>query len=264
MGLHKAVLKLKIKEFTAYRSNVLVNFCFGCVPLFVYILLWKAVYGNDFSKIGGYSYTQMITYYILIFLCSRLLNMRENTVKIADMIQDGSMHNFMLKPINFIWLNFGLLSVEKVIYLFNISIPFLIFITVIRKYIYFKFCNIVFFLLSFCFAFLLKYIIGCILGFLTTWIGEISGLLDLWDNIESFLSGGLVPLSLFPKQINKVISCLPFKYTLFVPVNIYMGNLEQDEIFAAIGIQLIWCVSLGIILIATRAKANRMYSGYGS
>ncbi len=83
MGLHKAVLKLKIKEFTAYRSNVLMNFCFGCVPLFVYILLWKAVYGNDFSKIGGYSYTQIITYYVLIFLCSRLLNMRENTVKIA-------------------------------------------------------------------------------------------------------------------------------------------------------------------------------------
>ena len=124
MGLHKAVLKLKIKEFTAYRSNVLMNFCFGCVPSFVYILLWKAVYGNDFSKIGGYSYTQIITYYVLIFLCSRLLNMRENTVKIADMIQDGSMHNFMLKPTNFICFNFMMLSAEKVIYLFNISIPF--------------------------------------------------------------------------------------------------------------------------------------------
>ncbi len=264
MGLHKAVLKLKIKEFTAYRSNVLMNFCFGCVPSFVYILLWKAVYGNDFSKIGGYSYTQIITYYVLIFLCSRLLNMRENTVKIADMIQDGSMHNFMLKPTNFICFNFMMLSAEKVIYLFNISIPFLIFVAVIHKYIYCKFRNIVFFLVSFFLAFVLKYIIGCILGFLATWIEEISGLLDLWDNIEGFLSGGLLPLTLFPKEINKVLSCLPFKYTLFVPVDIYMGNLERDEIFAAIGIQLIWCILLSIVLIVTKVKANRMYCGYGS
>ena len=102
------------------------------------------------------------------------------------------------------------------------------------------------------------------MGFLATWIEEISGLLDLWDNIEGFLSGGLLPLTLFPKEINKVLSCLPFKYTLFVPVDIYMGNLERDEIFAAIGIQLIWCILLSIVLIVTKVKANRMYCGYGS
>ena len=72
MGLHKAVLKLKIKEFTAYRSNVLMNFCFGCVPLFVYILLWKAVYGNDFSKIGGYSYTHVSYTHLTLPTTSRV------------------------------------------------------------------------------------------------------------------------------------------------------------------------------------------------
>lgn len=264
MRLQKAIFRLKIREFTVYRSNVLMNFCFGCVPLFVYILLWKAVYANDFNKIGGYSYTQIITYYVLVFLCSKILNMRENTIEIADMIQDGSIHNFMLKPIDFMYFNFRMLIGEKVIYLLNICIPFLLFITVIHKFIYWKSHNIVYFLVSLCLAFLLKYIIGCILGFLATWIEEISGMLDLWGNIENFLSGGLIPLSLFPKGIDQVISYMPFKYTLFVPVDIYMGNLERHEIFLAIGIQLIWCISLSIVLIVTRVKAYRMYSGYGS
>lgn len=264
MRIQIAAFRLKLKESAAYRGNVLMNFCFGCVPLFVYILLWKAVYGSEFSEIGGYSYTQMITYYVLVFLCSEILNVRDNTVKISEMIQDGSIHNFMLKPVGFIRFNFRLYSAEKIIYLLNIGIPFLIFILVIHKYIFWKACHIAFFFISFCLAFLLKYMTGCILGFLTTWIEEISGLLDLWGNIENFLSGGLLPLTLLPEGIYTVISCLPFQYTLFVPVDIYMGNLDRQEIFVAIGIQFIWCITLGIVLAVIRAKAYKKYTGYGS
>lgn len=264
MRIQKAAFQLKVSEFTAYRSNVFLNFFFGCVPLLVNILLWRAIYGNDMESIGGYSYKQMITYYVLVFLCSEVLNVRDNTVKLSVMIQNGQIHNHMLKPIGFFSLNYRLYQAEKVIYLINISIPFIIFCFVIHKYIYLKAYHLFFFVVSFCLAFVLKYMIGCILGLLTTWVEDITGLLDLWNNIEKFLSGSLIPLTILPLPVYKVLSLLPFQYTLFVPINIYMGNVKNQEIFAAIGIQMIWCIILGIILVLLKREAFKKYSGYGS
>lgn len=264
MKIQKAIFKIKMSEFTAYRSNIYLNFLFGCVPLVLYILLWKAIYGEQVELIGGYSYKQMITYYVIAFLLSNILNCRDNTVKMAEMIEDGSIHNYILKPIGFFVLNFKLYQTEKLIYLLNISIPYLAFCLIIHRYIFWKASHLLFFLLSVCMAFVLKYIIGSILGLLTTWIEEISGLLDFWDNIEGFLSGGLLPLSILPKSLLTVISFLPFEYSMFVPINIYMGNIQKVEIAKALGIQVLWCVVLGILLYIIKREAFRKYTGYGS
>lgn len=146
----------------------------------------------------------------------------------------------------------------------NISIPFAIFVTIISMHVYWEMDNVLFFLISLCLAFFLKYLIGCILGFLTIWIEEISGLLDLWDNIEAFLAGGVIPLTLFPVILKDVVAYLPFKYTLFVPIDIYMGNLSYQEVLIAVEIQILWCVILGSILHLVRKMAKKKYSGYGS
>lgn len=264
MKIHKAVLKLKISEFTAYRSNVYINFLFGCVPLFIQILLWKAIYGNRVEAIGGYSYKQMITYYVIAFLLSKILDVRENTVKMAKMIQNGSVHNQMLKPIGFLSLNFKLYWAEKLIYLLNISIPFILFCIVIHRYVFLEVSHVLYFLISVSMAFILKYIVGCILGLLTTWIEEITGLLDFWDNIEGFLSGGLLPLSILPAPLFTFISFLPFKYMLFAPIDIYMGNIQDFEVAKTLAIQAVWCMILGTLLYILKKEAFKKYAGYGS
>lgn len=260
----KAAFKIKKQEFTAYRSNIYLNFLFGCVPLVFSVLLWKAIYGTNTDVIGGYSYRQMITYYVIVFLLSHIINVRDNTVKMSEMIQNGNIHNYMLKPIGFFSLNFKLYQAEKLVYFLNIFVPYAAFCLLIRQYIFVNMNCIPFFILSVCLAFILKYIICSILGLLTTWIEEISGLLDFWDNIENFLSGGLLPLSILPASLYRVVSFLPFKYFLFVPIDIYMGKMQGSEIIGALAIQAAWIVILGLLLHIIKLKAYRKYSGYGT
>ncbi len=264
MRIQKAAFQLKKSEFTSYRSNIYMNFLFGCVPILVYLLLWKAIYRNDLSDLGGYSYDQMITYYVMVSLLHDVLDVRSNTVKLAEMIEDGSIHNYLLKPIGFFSLNFKLYKAEKIIYLISISLPYAILCLVLHKHIYLKLDHFPFFIISSCIAFVLKYFMGCILGLLTTWLEEISGLLDLWNNIERFLSGGLIPLSILPKKVFTLLSFLPFKYMLFVPVDIYLGNMDLDQIYMALAIQAGWCIIFGFLLLIIKKKAFRKYSGYGS
>lgn len=260
----KAATKIKKHEFIAYRSNVYLNFLFGCVPLFFSILLWKAIYGSNTDVIGGYSYKQIITYYVIAFLLSQIINVRETTVEMSEMIQSGNIHNYMLKPIGFFSLNFKLFLAEKLVFFLNIFIPYSVFCLLIHQYIFVNVKSIPFFVLSIWLAFILKYIIGCILGLLTTWVEEISGLLDFWDNIENFFSGGLLPLSIFPVPLYRVVSLLPFKYFLFVPIDIYMGEMQIREVVVALTIQIAWIVILGLLLHIIKLKAYKKYSGYGT
>ena len=264
MRVIRAVFKLKFKEFTVYRSNVYMNFMFGCIPIIVYLMLWKAIYGDNIRHLGGYSFKQMMTYYILVSLLSVFLDARDNTIQLATMIEDGSIHNFILKPMNIFKLNFMLYGAEKIIYLLNIIIPYGGLCYILRRYLFWEIKYIPFLMVSVFFAFLLKYFLGCILGLLTTWIEEISGLLDLWKNIENFLSGGLIPLSILPENFLSVLSFFPFKYMLFVPVNIYMGNMDLNEILQSLCIQFLWCLFLWAILLFVKNKAFKKYSGYGA
>ncbi|MDO5063161.1 MAG: ABC-2 family transporter protein [Peptostreptococcaceae bacterium] len=264
MKINKAVFNLKKSEFTIYRSNIYMNFLFGCVPIVVYLFLWRSIYGNDLIALGGYSYRQMITYFVLVSLLYEVLDARANIVKLSEMIEDGSIHNHMLKPIGFFSLNFKLYRAEKIIYLTSVLVPYVILCLVLREHIHWELDHIPFFIISLCLAFVLKYFMGCILGLLTTWIEEISGLLDLWNNIERFLSGGLIPLSILPKKVFMFLSFLPFQYMLFVPVDIYMGNMDLLEIYRALFIQIGWCIILGGLLLIIKQKAFRKYSGYGS
>lgn len=264
MNVTKASFKLKFKEFTAYRSNVYMNFLFACIPILIYLMLWSAIYGKDIKELGGYSFNQMITYYILISILTVLLDSRENTIKLSTMIEDGTIHNYMLKPINLFTLNFRLYLSEKIIYVLNIIIPYGILCFALHNYLFWNVEYIPFLIVSSFFAFILKYLLGCILGLFTTWIEEISALLDLWKNVENFLSGGLIPLSILPNKIFTILSFLPFKYMLFVPIDIYMGNMGRTEIYKSLIIQILWCLFMWMLLIFVKKKAFKKYSGYGS
>lgn len=263
MKIFQAVFKIKSQEFSAYRSNIYLNFLFGCFPLIFSIFLWNAIYRTNNETIGGYYHNEMITYYVIAFLISQILNARSNTIKIAEMIQNGSIHNYVLKPIGFFSLNFKLYIAEKAVYLFNIIIPFMIFCVLMRHYLVVNICNLPVFIISVFLAFTIKYIMGSILGLLTMWLEEITGLLDFWDNIEKFLCGGLIPLSILPSYLYTFVSILPFKYFLFVPIDIYMGKINGIRIVYVFLIQLGWLIVLWFILNFIRKKAYKNYAGYG-
>jgi len=260
----KSCFVLKLHENVIYRANIFLNLCFGIIPLIVNIFLWSAIYGTTQGPIGGFTFNQMITYFILVFFCFNVTNAREVAVKIAEEIRDGTIHNFMIKPVNYLLLNFKFYICEKLIYIITIFVPFILFLFAIRNYIYLKIENLLLFLISLFLAICINYIIFAILGLLTTWFEEISALLDLWVNITEFLSGGLFPLSLLPIKIQTIFSFLPFGYIISLPINIYMMKELTSEIIINILVQVIWIMILIIILVILWKKVTNKYSGYGA
>ena len=73
------------------------------------------------------------------------------------------------------------------------------------------------------------------------------GIGSILNSIMEVLSGGLVPVVLLPKVIQKATYYLPFRLVSDLPFRIYTNNLGISEGLLGIGLQMIWIVILVIV-----------------
>ena len=73
------------------------------------------------------------------------------------------------------------------------------------------------------------------------------GIGSILNSIMEVLSGGLVPVVLLPKVIQKATYYLPFRLVSDLPFRIYTNNLGISEGILGIGLQMIWIVILIIV-----------------
>jgi ABC-2 type transport system permease protein len=62
------------------------------------------------------------------------------------------------------------------------------------------------------------------------------------------LSGLLIPMSFFPKGIQRVLAWLPFEHIAYTPLQIYLGKLDFHHALIAVGEQ--WCWVIGLLVLA--------------
>ena len=71
----------------------------------------------------------------------------------------------------------------------------------------------------------------------------------------SILSGGVVPLFLFPEGVARVLDYLPFAGMVTVPVYTYLGKYTIQESVYFICLQIVWCLILGILVMLFYQRA---------
>ena len=82
------------------------------------------------------------------------------------------------------------------------------------------------------------------IAFFTTYI---FGMLMAKDALLSFLTGQLIPISLFPLGVQKVFEYLPFSSMVYTPVMIYLGKYTGQELVFVLVRQFVWVVLLYIL-----------------
>ena len=96
-------------------------------------------------------------------------------------------------------------------------------------------------------AYLLRSLLLEALGMITFWTTRVSALYQLWFTAELLLSGRLLPLALLPGWAQTVAAWSPFPSTFGFPIEALVGDLSTGELWAGIGVQLIW-IAVGTVL----------------
>ena len=238
-----------------------MSFFVGIIIFAGQAVFWKAVFAEN-KIVNGFSFKQILVYYLFARIISEIIDSKLG-FKISDIINDGKISNYMLKPVKIkTWLIFeeiGRLSIDVVIKTSIYVCLFLIFFGSIGVGLANVMLFILILLMSLIISLNLYFLVGCT-AFITD---NATGINYSLRRGILFLAGGLIPISFFPDFFQKIINVLPFKYMFDFPINVLTGKLGNMEIISGIGVQFIWVLVLWLMTELTLGFAIKHNQSVG-
>ncbi len=252
-----------------YRADFALGTLFRFLPIVTTVFLWGAIFSvgneNEQSEIAGYSYHQMISYYLLAMLGRAFSSMPGLASGIARQVRDGTIKKFLTQPIDMLTYLFWHRVAHKLVYYAVATGPFALVFWLLRHYLPAWPGWIVFsaFLASLIMAFLIGFLIESLLGLISFWFLEVSSLLFIYMMFNYFLSGHMIPLDFLPAEILNVIQYLPFQYLAYVPPAIFLGKYTEPELVQLLLVEFAWIVTLFAANRIAFKYGVRRYSAFG-
>ena len=241
-------LEFALKKFQnkmVYRLDFFMGIINTIISMGVYLWIYKALYGET-TAIDGVTYEMVATNFVIALGLSQAFMFNE--MFLPDKINDGSITNEFLKPVNF---KLRMLSENVGEGLFKIIFHFLP--ALLFTYLYTKLCppkNMIYFVLmlvSVALGYLILWLISFIVQTWCFWLFSVWGIITIKNVFVNVLSGSLLPLWFMPKALRTVISYTPFASIYFTPVQIYLGEIEGVDILTNMLVQCGWIAALYLI-----------------
>jgi len=105
---------------------------------------------------------------------------------------------------------------------------------------------------------------GWTLALAAFWTTRVSAINNLYFTLQIFLSGQMVPLSVFPDWLQAATWLLPFRWMVAFPVELGLGRLDEGQIAVGFAMQLAWTVISFLGLWVLWRSAIRRYTAVGA
>lgn len=260
------IFRIALEERLAYRGDFALGTLMRFLPIVTQIFLWWAIFESVEGRLVGYTFPDMVAYYLLSMLGRAFSSMPGLASTVAKQIRDGEIKKFLVQPIDLV--GFFLLGrvAHKLAYYTISTLPFALVFYLCRGYFTEGWPEtevMIAFIVSLLLAFLLGFFMDLCIGLVGFWFLEVSSLLFIYMLFNFFLSGHMFPLDFLPASVQPVISCLPFKYLAYVPAAIFLGKVEPDALWSELGTEVLWLVALIALARLLYLRGLRRYSGYG-
>lgn len=257
--------KLYLLSSVQYRFDTVMGIIMSNVSMFVTILFWVLIYrSNQTEIIGGYSITDMITFFVVSGLFSTFI-LNGGGFEISDMIKNGDLSKALIKPHNIgVFLYWKYLSNSLVEFLKQFSFLILI-VPFFARYLTWKLSvrSAILLIMDLLTATVVSHLIWLLLGMMAFWIEQARAVMWSFAVILNFLSGMFIPLDFFPQWSVKILEFMPFAVFSYIPAKLYMNQLSFTEGIRLLIIYLIWAVVLLVLNLTVWKYGVKRYSAIG-
>ncbi|MSR59145.1 MAG: ABC transporter permease [Planctomycetaceae bacterium] len=270
------ILRTCISERLTYRADFAFATLVRFLPIVTQVFLWSAVYaGNETQRLNGYTYRNMVAYALLVMVGRAFSSMPGLAAGIARDVRDGTIKKYLTQPVDMLAYLFWARVAHKLVYYVVATGPFVLVFYLCRGYFEQTpdLITIAAFAYALALAFLIGFLMECLIGFISFWFLEVSSLIFIFMMINYFLSGHMVPLDWLPGLFQRwpavqeiarqTMTCLPFQYLAYVPASILLGKLQGHDLAWQLAVGTGWVV---LLLAANRLVFNRgvrRYSAFG-
>ncbi len=263
MKAYLQIMKGTWAEYMMYRLNFMMWRVRMVMQLLITYFLWWAIFGTK-DEFFGYSQSMLLTY-VLLSSIARTIVLGTTTMEIGDLINQGNLSNYLVKPIHF-FAFYGARDVaDKALNLFFAIGEFILLFIFLRPPIFFQTdpLYLALTIAAVLMGMFLYFYFSLTLGFLGFWTPDVWGPRFISFVVMEFFAGSLFPLDILPKTLYAISQALPFSYFIYFPLKVYTGQLALPAVMQGLGIGALWV--FGLWFIATRMwhKGLQVYTAEG-
>ena len=241
----------ELKTQLAYRGAFWIWAFISMFGSFVSYFLWMAIYGSSESGvIGNLTQNEMVIYIFMVYVTSSMVTIDISTDVGYDVVE-GRVAMNLIKPIDY---RASLISCAMGNMVYRLLFPGIFIWIGLEIYKVFalkmeavSLSTLLLYLCSVLMSFLLYVLFDFCFGMVAFFTTYIFGLRMAKTALLSFLTGQLIPISLFPLAAQKIFEYMPFSSMVYTPVMIYLNKYTPAELVWALGRQAVWVVILYVL-----------------
>jgi ABC-2 type transport system permease protein len=263
------ILRISLEERLVYRGDFALSTLMRFLPIVTQIFLWGAVFSaigsGGSASIVGYSYHDMIAYYLLTMISRSFSSMPGLASGIARDIRDGNIKKFLVQPVDMLGYLLLYRVAHKLVYYVIALAPFALVFFLCRGYFpgWPDAWTFWAFMASLLMSFLLGFFLEAALGMIGFWFLEVSSLLFVYMLFNFFFSGHMFPIDMLPGVWGEIVKIIPLQYLAYFPAAVFLGKIQGPELIRGLWIEFAWvAVSFAFCRLLFYWGTKR-YSGYG-
>jgi ABC-2 type transport system permease protein len=264
------ILRISLEERLVYRGDFALGTLMRFLPIVTQVFLWAAVFDampgqSGGRRIVGYSYDNIIAYYLLTMIVRAFSSMPGLATGIARDIREGTIKKYLIQPIDMLGFLLLYRVAHKLVYYVVAAVPFAAVFYLCRGYFsgWPETGTLLAFAASLAMSFLLGFFLEATLGMIGFWFLEINSLLFVFMLLNFFFSGHMFPIDILPGVWGTIVKVIPLQYLAYFPAAVFLGKITGPELAAGLWAELAWTAFFVILSRVVFHFGTRRYSGYG-
>ena len=239
----------------AYRVNLLLQLVGILVQIYLLKVVWTTVYAGR-AEVDGVALPVLISYLTLANLQLWLLETEVGRV-IHEKVREGTIALDLARPVGLIgqlvWRQIGLTA--ALVPFLAVALPAALVVGGLQLPASPEAGAL--YAVSLALGYGVSVVIAILLGLVVFWTFESHGVFAIYQFVNRFFAGALVPLWFFPDQLRSVAELLPFQTQAYLPLSIYVGRATGTDALRGIAVQAFWILALYLLTAALWRKAMR-------
>lgn len=257
-----ANFRIGFLQVIIYRNALLFYLLSKFIIFYGFYYLWKAVFiSTENGILVGMTFEDFFSYLLAAQLVTRFIT-GPAWGYFSENIRTGAVLYDLVQPVKLEWIFFIRQLSRKTLELSITSFVFVLVVLTLRIAIFDEF-QFGWFFLSLVMGFTCSYFFEMLISISAFYTISLQGINEVKILLVSLLSGSLFPIDLFPDALIKIIQFLPFKYFVYTPVVILLGNIQGWNIIKTLIIQLIWILILSVITSYAMYRTRQYFNVHG-
>ncbi|QDU94998.1 ABC transporter permease [Lignipirellula cremea] len=266
------ILRICIEERMVYRGDFALGTLMRFLPIVTQIFLWWAIFESighgsvEGASIVGYSFQNMVAYYLLTMLSRAFSSMPGLASGIALQIRNGEIKKFLIQPVDLIGFLFLNRVAHKLTYYAVAAMPFALVFFLCRSFFvggWPPFPIFAAFVASLLMGFLIGFFLEICIGLVGFWFLEVSSLLFIYMLLSFFLSGHMFPLDMLKEPFSTIVDYMPLKYLAYYPAAIFLEKVQGPDLVRGLLVEAAWLLFFFVAAQVMLHRGLKRYSGYG-